>query len=100
MFKYAAIALLGAGLVSTVPAVRAQDRDHEREERRERYYDKERKDYHEWNEQENRAWRRYWEEQHRSSIEWQRANEEQREAYWRWRHNHPDSMRYPAPERR
>jgi hypothetical protein len=72
----------------------AQDRD--RDERRDhRYYDSERKDYHEWNSAEERAWHRYWEEQRHAAVEWQRANEEQRRAYWRWRHEHPDSMLWP-----
>jgi len=87
MLKIAGAILMGAGLL--LPVV-AQDRDRDDHERRERYYDNERKDYHQWNEGENRAWHRYWEEQHRAAIEWQRAKEEQRRAYWRWRHEHPD----------
>lgn len=55
-----------------------------------RYYDREHRDYHEWNERERRAWHRYWAEQQRRrrEIAWERANERQRRAYWRWRHEH------------
>lgn len=53
-----------------------------------RYYDRDHRDYHEWNERERRAWHRYWAERHRREIEWERANERQRRAYWRWRHEH------------
>jgi hypothetical protein len=93
MFKHLAIITLGAGLLATVPqAVLAQD-EHRDEQRRDRVYDRDHKDYHEWNEAEQRAWRRYWEEQHRDFVDWQRASEEQQRAYWRWRHEHPDGDR-------
>ena len=53
-----------------------------------RYYDRDHRDYHEWNEREARAWHRYWEERHRREIAWERAKERERRAYWRWRHEH------------
>jgi len=93
MFKLATSILLGAGLM--LPLV-AQDRDRDdHHDRRDRYYDNDRKDYHEWNEGEQRAWHRYWEQQHRAAIDWQRAKEEQRREYWRWRHEHPDRLLWP-----
>ena len=61
------------------------NREHDR-----RYYDRDHRDYHEWNERETRAWRRYWVERRRREIAWERANERQRRAYWRWRHEHPE----------
>ena len=61
------------------------DQQHER-----RYYDRDHRDYHEWNEREERAWHRYWDERHRREIAWERAKERQRRAYWRWRHEHPE----------
>lgn len=84
MFKFAGAFLLGAALLMpvSVKTLRA-DGNH-------RYYDKEHKDYHEWNEAEERAWHRYWEAQHRSYVTWERAKEKQRQAYWRWRHEHHD----------
>jgi hypothetical protein len=95
MSKLTAALILSAGLTLPLCAV-AQDRDdherHEQRERTERYYDQQRKDYHEWNEAEARAWRRYWETEHRPYVDWKAAKEEQRAAYWRWRHDHPDSM--------
>jgi|ERR1035438_9115641 hypothetical protein len=65
-----------------------EDRDHR--DREGRYYDREHRDYHEWNDRESRAWHRYWEERRRREIAWERANERQRRAYWRWRHEHPN----------
>ena len=64
------------------------DRD-DRYEHSHRYYDPYYRDYHEWNENENRAWHRYREYRHRRYIEWERARERERRAYWRWRHEHP-----------
>jgi type III secretory pathway component EscR len=66
------------------------------EERRivvKRYYDRDNRDWHEWNENEDRAYRHYLMEQRREYRPWPevRRREEQRE-YWRWRHQHPDSV--------
>jgi hypothetical protein len=85
MRRYLSALLLGA-MLSAPLALTAKDRDHDR-----RYYDPYRRDYHEWNENENRAWR-HWREQerHRNYIEWQRANRREQREYWRWRHEHPD----------
>ena len=94
MFKYTGALLLGVGLILPA-ALPAQDEHHDRDHDKNRYYDSDRKDYHEWNEGENRAWHRYWEEQHHAAVEWQHAKEEQRRAYWRWRHEHPDTMLWP-----
>ncbi|HEY3839366.1 MAG TPA: hypothetical protein VGL72_22490 [Bryobacteraceae bacterium] len=95
MVKSTGLFLLGVGLLlPVVTPVRAQDRDHDRDDRN-RYYDNDRRDYHEWNEHENRAWHRYWEMRHRDYVDWRRANEEQRREYWRWRHEHPDSALWP-----
>jgi hypothetical protein len=96
MLKLTGAIILGSALMLPLAAQPQRDRDDERrEERNQRYYDKDRRDYHNWNESEERAWRRYWQERHREAVEWQRAKEEQREAYWRWRHNHPDSTFRP-----
>lgn len=82
---------LSAALIAPLSTYAAQDdhRDHPDEHR---YYDKGHKDYHEWNDHEDRAWHMYWEQQHRPYIDWARASERQREAYWAWRHNHSDAV--------
>jgi hypothetical protein len=85
--------LLGIVLVAPL-AVRADDdnkhhgeRDRDRDRR---YYDTSRHDWHEWNEQENRAYRRYLEERRREYREYGRMNKREQREYWEWRHNHPD----------
>ncbi len=58
-----------------------------------RYYDRDARDWHEWNEHENRAYRRYWEEKRERQREWARLKREQQRDYWRWRHRHPETFR-------
>jgi hypothetical protein len=95
MRRYLGSFLLGAVLATPV-VVRADD-EHERRERQEanrvqRYYDPQAKDWHEWNEQEERAYHRWWDEHHhdRAFRDWNRLNDRERREYWRWRHEHHD----------
>jgi len=56
-----------------------------------RVYDEDHRDYHRWDDREDRAYRRYLGERHEEYREFsQRSNEEQRD-YWNWRHSHPDA---------
>ena len=88
--------LLSAALLAPV-AARAYD-DHDRDNRQ-RYYDSYRHDYHQWNSNENRAYRRYLDERHEQYRDWARANSRQQREYWRWRHSHPDRMLWDNGER-
>ena len=57
-----------------------------------RYYDRERRDWHEWNEGENRAYR-HWlmeERRERQYRAYARLKAERQREYWRWRHEHSD----------
>jgi hypothetical protein len=80
----AATLVLGASLSGPF-TVRANADDHPK-----RYYDRDRKDYHEWNEKEDRAYRKYLEEKHRSYRSWNKARAAEQREYWRWRHEHPE----------
>jgi hypothetical protein len=55
-----------------------------------RIYDKDHKDYHNWDENENRAWQRFLAEKHRKDHEFSKAEEKEQQEYWNWRHSHPD----------
>ena len=55
-----------------------------------RVYDKTHKDYHNWDDRENRAWGRYLADNHRNSHRFAKAKRQERSQYWNWRHNHPD----------
>jgi len=75
--------MMGATMIASAPmALLAQPQ---------RVYDRDHKDYHEWNDGEGRAYR-HWvvEERHRPYVEWGRASRAQQRDYWRWRHEHSD----------
>ena len=79
--------LLGPALITPM-AVRADDRNHQEK----RYYDREGRDYHTWNNQEDHAYRTYLQEQHRDYREFRRVKPNQQTEYFRWRHQHPESL--------
>ncbi len=80
--------LLGASLLAPL-ALRADDDDHRHDKR---YYDRDHKDYHEWNDREDRAYRKFLEERHEHYRDWNRINRDRQREYWRWRHDHPDNV--------
>lgn len=55
-----------------------------------RYYDHNHRDYHEWNDREDRSYRVYLGEHHRDYRESNRNSHHEQSNYWNWRHNHPD----------
>ena len=55
-----------------------------------RVYDRDHHDYHNWDDHENRAYRRYLAAQHRSYREYRWQHHSVQRHYWNWRHSHPD----------
>ena len=55
-----------------------------------RYYDKSGKDYHTWNDNEDRAYRSYLTEQHQQYRDFNKTNKNQQQQYFNWRHQHSD----------
>ena len=56
-----------------------------------RYYDRDSKDWHVWNNNEDRAYRHWMtEERHERYRAYNRLRAEQQAEYWRWRHAHSD----------
>jgi len=55
-----------------------------------RIYDRDHRDYHNWDDREDRAYRRYLEARHRTYREYHRQHYRTQRHYWRWRHDHPD----------
>jgi hypothetical protein len=84
LFLTAALAAPAALLAAPAPQ---EDRDQHR------VYDKQHKDYHNWDENENRAWGQYQTQHHKSSHEFSNANKREQSQYWNWRHAHPDKDR-------
>ncbi len=57
-----------------------------------RIYDPVEKDYHVWNDQEDRAYRIYLQEIRRDYVEFPKVKTTEQTEYWRWRHGHPNSV--------
>ena len=53
-------------------------------------YDRTHKDYHNWDDNENRAWGVYLTNNHRPRHEYTKAKKSEQDQYWNWRHSHPD----------
>jgi len=53
-----------------------------------RVYDRDHRDYHRWNRDEDHRYRAYLAERHRRYVAFQRANRRRQNEYWRWRHEH------------
>jgi hypothetical protein len=87
MRRYLGALLLGAMLIT--PVAMSADDHHDK-----RYYDREHKDYHEWNEREEQAYRRWLDERHHEYREWNRVSRKEQQEYFRWRHEHPDADRH------
>jgi hypothetical protein len=74
---------MGAALLSVSPlAVQAEEH---------RVYDRDHKDYHDWNDTEDRAYR-HWltEERHEKYRDINHLKRADQKAYWQWRHEHAD----------
>ncbi len=59
-----------------------------------RVYDPYRRDYHNWNRDEERAYRAYLAERHRNYVTYQRQRAAERRAYWRWRHEREERLEH------
>jgi len=88
MHRYLSTFLLGIALITPVAVSTAQVHVTYK-----RYYDRNARDYHEWNDNEQRAYNRYQEEQRADQRrEWARSNRSQQGLYFKWRHTHPDAV--------
>ena len=56
-----------------------------------RVYDSGHKDYHNWDDNENRAWGVYLTENKKKPHEFKKAPKKEQSQYWNWRHDHPDN---------
>lgn len=56
-----------------------------------RYYDRDHRDYHHWNGNEDRVYRSYRDERHESYRDFRHTSRAHQQRYWNWRHEHPDS---------
>jgi hypothetical protein len=85
MHRFLILSAFFAGATLMTPVTVKAD-DH----RDKRYYDRDGRDYHTWDDHEDRAYRLYLGEQHRDYREFHRVKPVQQQEYFRWRHDHPD----------
>jgi len=86
--RYIGSLLLAAALVAPVAilaAPGAQDANVQI-----RVYDRDHRDYHNWDDRENHAWGVYLTNNHRDAHEYSHAKRREQSHYWKWRHEHPD----------
>src|SRR5580700_9207425 len=81
--------LLAATMVAPVLVV-ATDAKAQEASIQVRVYDRHHKDYHNWDDHEDRAYRNYLGEQHRDYREYNKQKRRDQDNYWKWRHQHPD----------
>ncbi len=90
MPRFLNAALLGAALIIPVAlaptALRAED------QKSRTYHDKQHNDDHQWNGQEDKAYRVYTKENHLRNGNFAKLNENDQQAYWGWRHEHSDAL--------
>ena len=55
-----------------------------------RYYDSYHRDYHRWNDREDRDYRVWLGERHYEYRDFNRLDRDQQRDYWNWRHDHRD----------
>jgi hypothetical protein len=79
LFLTAALAASGSVVAAAAP-----------QEVQVRVYDSNHRDYHNWDDREDHAYRGYLVERHQEYRAYDKQNHKQQAAYWNWRHSHPD----------
>ena len=89
--------LLTAGLMSPISArlhaATQDDRAREeskKEDSKKRVYDRDHKDYHNWDDRENRSYEEFRRDHPKYNEDFFKADSSQQSEYWKWRHEHPD----------
>ena len=67
-----------------------QEENHRDDKDHRKIYDRDHKDYHNWNDNEDRSFRVYLGERHREYRPFAELKVKDQRAYWNWRHSHPD----------
>jgi hypothetical protein len=86
--RYIASLFLTAALAAPVAIMAAPAPQESRAQVR--VYDKHHKDYHNWDDNENRAWGQYLTDNDKNPHEFSKANKREQSKYWNYRHSHPD----------
>jgi hypothetical protein len=86
-YRYISLLLLTAALMMPAAMMAARP---QRAGVQVRVYDSRHKDYHNWDDNENRQWGLYLTQNNRRPHEFKHAKKSERSEYWNWRHDHSD----------
>lgn len=86
MFLSAAL-MMPIGAMS-FPAPQDDHEKHEQEEHERKVYDNEHRDYHNWDQREDAAYRHWLEERHEAYVDFNHLKHKKQQEYWKWRHEH------------
>jgi hypothetical protein len=93
LFLTAVLAAPSAMNAASRPQDNGRQEEHHRDEGHTRMYDRDHKDYHNWDDNEDRSYRVYLGERHREYHPFVELKVKEQRAYWNWRHSHPDHDR-------
>jgi len=93
LFLTATLAMPSAMNAATRPQDNGRQEEHHRDDDHNRVYDHDHKDYHNWDDNEDRSFRVYLGERHREYHPFVELKVKEQRAYWNWRHSHPDHDR-------
>jgi hypothetical protein len=83
-------AALSAPAAMVTRASQDEHRDEHRDDHQKRVYDRPHKDYHNWDDNEDRTYHQYFTENHREYRDYSKLNRRDQDNYWKWRHEHGD----------
>jgi len=92
LHRYLGSLLLGAALIAPV-GLQAADKDKDKDHNcpNNGYYDRDHKDCHGWDDNENRAYQNWEQAQHKTHRDFSKLQAGEQSEYWKWRHEHPDN---------
>jgi hypothetical protein len=91
MKRYLTVLFVSAALAGSV-SVRADERQSDHQTKR--YYDKDARDYHEWNQHEDQTYHQYVTDNHKRDRDFAKTTRGEKKDYFKWRHDHPDQDRH------
>jgi Ni/Co efflux regulator RcnB len=86
----ALIAPVALGTRAAAQDDKRQDESQHNDKKQVRVYDRTHKDYHNWNDNEDRSYRLYLGQNHVEYRDYSKLNHTRQNQYWNWRHSHPD----------
>jgi hypothetical protein len=89
LFLTIALAAPSAMNAASKPQDNGRQEGH-RDDDHNRVYDRDHRDYHNWNDNEDRSYRVYLGERHREYHPFVELRVKEQRVYWNWRHRHPD----------